>query len=467
MVPLISTSQQCIVSDTGIPHLQHAYINFSLRILPSDHPGRLVRLIPEPKPGQDPNPEAIAIRTLFNYRLPSDCNTARLEWLDILESTHRIWLDISTPKKELIRSFFNVVNLEIVKRLRPSSRFDFTNASVGNLFLTGYVPGGAGMYIYSSCKLTETSARLFTGSLESAIYMLSSVCAVPASVSVLPAINSNFAHHISAGLQNGHVITGQNNISHPSETTSLRGLEPSALSPIHRTRPVSADEEADKIEDANMPGTLPDLRKKMIKFSKTAAVKGDDDLPARIARLWYINPYGQEIRLPPNPRVLEALATSSVIVYSIGSLYTSIVPSLVLKHIGLAIGNPAMRSKVLILNATNDRETGPSTDPYSALDFVAAIARACTESMHGAGAVPEPDEYARFVTHVIYAEGPASPRVVRDEFDRLGITVYKIPGRTVDGELRYDGESLKSALSLVIGRRDLRADRSRRNTLEG
>lgn len=93
--------------------------------------GRLVRLIP------DNDPETAAIKALFNYRLPSDYNTARHEWLDIVEANHALWDNISTPKKELIRSFLNVVNLEIVKRLRPSSKFDYSKAAIGNLFLTG------------------------------------------------------------------------------------------------------------------------------------------------------------------------------------------------------------------------------------------------------------------------------------------------------------------------------------------
>jgi len=93
--------------------------------------GRLVRLIP------DIDPEAAAIKAFFNYRLPSDYNAARHEWLDIVEANHVLWNNISAPKKELIRSFLSVVNLEIVKRLRPSSKFDYSKAAIGNLFLTG------------------------------------------------------------------------------------------------------------------------------------------------------------------------------------------------------------------------------------------------------------------------------------------------------------------------------------------
>jgi hypothetical protein len=48
-----------------------------------------------------------------------------------------LWMNVSTAKKELIRSVLNMINFEILKRLRPSSTFDFSSASIGNLFLTG------------------------------------------------------------------------------------------------------------------------------------------------------------------------------------------------------------------------------------------------------------------------------------------------------------------------------------------
>lgn len=86
----------------------------------------------------DEGDEAKAIKTFFNHRLPKSYAPARAEWLEIIEATHPLWHGISSPKKELIRSFLNSMNLEIVKRLRPTSRFDFSGAAIGNLFLTGY-----------------------------------------------------------------------------------------------------------------------------------------------------------------------------------------------------------------------------------------------------------------------------------------------------------------------------------------
>jgi len=395
-----------------------------------------VRLIPE-----NGDKETTAIRQFFNHRLAKSYEEARAEWVNIVEGTHPLWNNISSPRRELIRSFLNSFNQEAVKRIRPSSRFDYSSASVGNLFLTG--------------------GRLFTGSFEAAIYLFSSICSVPEKVAVLPALNSNFAHHIAAGLANGDVITGQNDISHPSVPTAA---VPSSEASLKRQRDT---EEHDKVEDANLPGTLPALRKPAISFSKV----DEEELPARIERVWYINPYGQEIRIAANPRVIEALEKCDSVVYSIGSLFTSLIPNLVLKGVGDVIAsNPAIRNKVLILNGTLDRETGPSTNPFSALDFVAAIARACSYSR--GKEPPTEDEYCLYVTHVIYLEGPVSPVVDKKYFEKLGIETVrlygpsKIAGASGKGG-RYDAKALTQALEAILGRKDIRADRSRRNTLVG
>lgn len=97
-------------------------------------PGRLVRLIPNHEGDQ----ERTALKTLFEYRLCQDPQKARAEWLDIVEARHLLWTFIASPKRELIRSVLNTLNLEIVKRARPTSVFNFAGASIGNMFLTGY-----------------------------------------------------------------------------------------------------------------------------------------------------------------------------------------------------------------------------------------------------------------------------------------------------------------------------------------
>ncbi|RAL68440.1 hypothetical protein DID88_007169 [Monilinia fructigena] len=99
--------------------------------------------------------ELIPLKTFFNHRLDPSPEEARHEWLAIVEGHSPLWSEITSPKRELIRSFLNTINLEIVKRARPNSVFNFQSASVGNLFLTG--------------------ARIYTGSFEAAIYLLGSI----------------------------------------------------------------------------------------------------------------------------------------------------------------------------------------------------------------------------------------------------------------------------------------------------
>lgn len=299
-------------------------------------------------------------------------------------------------------------------------------------------------------------ARLFSGSFESAIYLLSLICAIPESTAVLPAINSNFTHHISAGLTDGSVLAGQVAISHPSGPTAVPDdtLRPSGDRPL----------DLDRVEDANLPGSLPVLRGHHAGFSKD----DEEDLPCRVERVWYINPYGHEIWPVANPKVLAALESSAAVVYSIGSLYTSIIPSLILRGVGAAIASSSARRpcpRVLILNARVDRETGPAADPMDAVDFARALARAARESQTDFGPLADAD-VGRYVSHLVYLEGAGDggravgvgvrmPRVDVEALGRLGIECVEVKGRVV-GEgrkrmVRYEEAELVEALEGIIG----------------
>ncbi len=149
------------------------------------------------------------------------------------------------------------------------------------------------------------------------------------------------------------------------------------------------------------------------------------------------------MRPSPNPKVLEAINIAEALIYSIGSLYTSIVPSLILQGVGEAIarsGGP--RFKILILNGSLDRETGG----FNALDFVAAIARAGEESRGvNFGPCEDVDKkiWARYVTHLIHLEGEGVPAVDREDLGRWGVECVRLYGRKAeDGTARYDGRAV-------------------------
>jgi 2-phospho-L-lactate transferase CofD len=302
--------------------------------------------------------------------------------------------------------------------------------------------------------------------------MLGAITGVPSNVNVIPAINSNFSHHISAGLEDGTVITGQNSISHPSApsapipTNGTDDEEDEMMSPstVHARTLSKELTEHDHIEDANLPGSLPTLRKQYITFAKDHAA----DLPSRISRIWYINPYGHEIRPSANPKVLSSLEDASAVIYSIGSLYTSIIPCLILKGVGEKIASQNVKYKILILNGSLDRETRAIGGvEFSARDFVKAIVEAC------AGEKVMEESWGRYVSHVIHLQGEGTPRVEKVELGGLGVECVRIYGRKKDGGgggeggMIYDGTALGQALEAIIGAPSRKGplDRSRRNTL--
>lgn len=151
------------------------------------------------------------------------------------------------------------------------------------------------------------------------------------------------------------------------------------------------------------------------------------------------------------------------------------MPSLILRGVGSAIAAaPRGVVKVLILNSSLDRETGPSTDPFSAVDFVRAIVRALQESQAadvrqveaagGSNSSLSADEAHKYVTHLIHLDGEGTPKVDRDELASLGVEPIRVYGRRVDGMLRYDEGGLVRAIEAVIGTGREIMGRSRRNT---
>ena len=232
-------------------------------------------------------------------------------------------------------------NFEILKRAHK--HFNFRNGSIGNFFLTG--------------------ARLFFGSLEAAIFLFSSITAIREPTHVLPVINTNHTAAIAALLEDGHTLRGQCEISHPGQhQTSTKSMNPiDAFSKLALPQSPMLEHNEQQSRNGNLF------------FSKCT----EEKLSSAIARIYYMNEYGQEIYPLPNPKILDHLNTRTDLVYSIGSLYTSILPCLILRKVGHAIAHsPSLRHKILILNGTTDRET----DGYTALDFIGTITNALNES---------------------------------------------------------------------------------------
>ncbi|CAG8528675.1 4324_t:CDS:2 [Diversispora eburnea] len=360
---------------------------------------RLVRLIKI----EENDYERIALRNLLSYRLPIEGNELdiKLEWLEVVEGTHKLWNGISSEKKGIIRGFLVNLQTEILKGAQK--KFNFRNGSIGNFFLTG--------------------ARIFFGSLESAIFIFSVITGINESTKVIPIINTNQNVSIAAELENGKIILGQCEISHPSsqqKENSRFKLENSGDSygPVNNQSNLLFDKSEIKL------------------------------LARRIKRIYYINDYGQEmIPLPSvNPKVATSFCTKSTLIYSIGSLYTSIMPCLVLKGVGKAIiESTTLKRKILILNGYNDLET----DGYIASDFAKAIINGCNSSLKSSGLWSNEYQANKYISHMIFLDN-SQINVDILEIEKLGIECIETKGDIKNGKPVYNEDVLKDVLNMII-----------------
>ncbi|KAH7544955.1 hypothetical protein FEM48_Zijuj01G0040900 [Ziziphus jujuba var. spinosa] len=287
--------------------------------------------------------EALAVRTLLGHRLPLDARQAKLEWYDIVEGEHSLWKGVSKPYRETIRAFLAYFQNQILRHSDES--FCFSNGSltdsplfcsIGNFFFAG--------------------ARIFFQSLDAAIFLFSRVSDIPSESLVLPVISTNDRLTLGCELWVLFLIYNSDECSDIYAWIYFLILHQYTLSPYpcvgfdsHSTKSAVNETALIIIVNSLVPG-----------------------LPSRIKRVFYMSSEGQnllhEVFPTVNPAVLEQLSNVDCIVYAMGSLFTSICPSLVLIGIGEIISSRSC-PKVLLLNGTYDRET----TGFSASCFVAAI----------------------------------------------------------------------------------------------
>ncbi|CAA7271408.1 unnamed protein product [Cyclocybe aegerita] len=318
---------------------------------------RLVRLIPS-APISSP---LDAIRQLLAYRLPSRSSErdAREEWRDIVEGRSLLWKGVPSDRKETIRGFLVYFESELLKRAHKN--FNFRNGSIGNYFLA--------------------AAQNFFRSLPSAIFLFSSI--TNSQAHILPVIVTNHTVTIAAELEDGQKLVGQCEISHPVVPTELAfqvGEEEEPTSPI------------DGLGEVIAP-------RQNVMFESLA--KGTHEpLPSRISRLYYINGYGMEIHPSPNGEFLSSLASKDILIYSCGSLWTSIIPCLALRGVAGAIArSSSLRAKVLLLNTENDRET----EGYTAVDYIQSVSPC--KLAYGLGGANTTYPVSAFITDLVYLRG--------------------------------------------------------------
>lgn len=149
---------------------------------------------------------------------------------------------------------------------------------------------------------------------------------------------------------------------------------------------------------------------------------------------------------PPLPRVIEAIAKAEVIVIGPGSLYTSVIPNLLVPDIVEAIA----RSPALRIYVCNIMTEPGETDGYTVSDHILAIDRACGDRpVFDAVVVQKSKPSARSL--IRYAQKQSHPvDLDLDVVERLGRQVILANIMSEDresGMVRHD--SLKLARTLA------------------
>ncbi|CAI4050305.1 hypothetical protein SKDZ_14G3080 [Saccharomyces kudriavzevii ZP591] len=351
---------------------------------------------------------------LFGYRLPNDKVQAKKEWNEIVEGSHPIWKSISVEVKEMCRSFIIHMQAELLKKIKHSNPFQFESASIGNFFLTG--------------------ARLFLGSLDASIELMMRIGRCSSLVHVIPCINTNHTHHISALLTNGEMITGQSQISHPSKSVpKANGIAHSAKFihllgsyDDHLKILLDDEEEEEEAEEeyANPIYILPELKNSQLHFDK---LDGSQNLPAPVNRILYINPYGEEIKPMGNPRAISKVRRADMVVYSIGSLMTSLMPILILGNLAEVILESTETKKVLLINNKYDREVFGLDGLHYVQMIVDSMTRAIIGYRQSKGIYLENAkfEWEEFITDIVYLKN-GEIRIDETIFEKHNIRCHQI-----------------------------------------
>jgi len=179
--------------------------------------------------------------------------------------------------------------------------------------------------------------------------------------------------------------------------------------------------------------------KKILGESKIFLAKKENDCPIQQVRLVPENPAAL-------PESLEAIADADLIILGPGSLYTSIIPNLLVDGISEAIA--ASRAlKVLVLNLmTQDGET----EGYTGADHIRALLRHGLPKIDVCIANDAP--ISESLLEPYRMEGVEPLQLTKDEITAMDIAVETYPLASGVRYIRHDPEQLVNALMEVFGK---------------
>ena len=438
--------------------------------------------------------EARAVKALLAHRLhATDSMLAKQEWYAIQEGDHELWANISEPYADIIRSFLLYFHSQVTAA-KTDKKFDFVNGSVGNFFFAGarmfFRSMEAAILLYSRISRAPSEsvvvpnivldenvrvalgAELQNGSTIRGQNEISHPTPDPKSFSKTgPAKQSKTTEYVKKSktvakaryfINQGRELKKKGKARAASSAFWKSAIERGAIPNVSAHEFWGGLEESSlghkRVRDALKQGDiwsagelfnsrLFDLTTRPLSvWDIDKVISGYSNLESPIKRVFYLSTEDPTSLAPvypkANPTVLRKLNTCDGVVYGMGSLYTSIVPSLILTGVGEALAE-RKGPKVLILNGDQDRETGDMT----ASGYVTAVCDALNRA-------EEPDMQRRlqkpvsaYVTTVIAPKGGGMP-LDTDALRSMGVSrIIEVDAKKKPtGGAEYDVPKLIQAL---------------------
>ena len=316
-------------------------------------------------------------REFLHHRLNKDSRAARAEWDAVVGGTHPLWRLLDRSRQEcraLIAESLRVFQAAQTQAAQASAQtqFNFSTASLGNIVLKALeMQYGIDDALHKFLRLGGVHEDV---------------------VSIMPCVTLQGAGPGPAGpgtaaprldlqlvLLNGDVITGQSEISHPAGGSQLHF---SKTADSHPRLAAAVQQLRYVVNDGKSSSS-----------SSSAFINGS----SAHASAAHVSAHGPAI---------ASIRAADLIVYSIGSLITSLMPSLIVPEIAAAIAANTTAQKVLLQNGTYDRESyGLSCEDYTSL-VASTLQQAMAEGKFGFESQSESQSIpiSQFITHVIRLE---------------------------------------------------------------
>lgn len=174
-------------------------------------------------------------------------------------------------------------------------------------------------------------------------------------------------------------------------------------------------------------------------------VRGEKNIPNTnnsISRVYYVD------EIHGYDKAITAIEQADLIIYGIGSLYTSILPNLIIQDIGKAIADSPV-PKVYFCNAM----TQPGeTDGFSAEDHVRAIEKHTFKNsvdLLVINSQPIPQE-----TLDRYAKQASYPVTLKENDHTYGILEEKLSIVDENGRIRHDSDAIARSVQTILNTLD-------------